>query len=157
MGAHRGPSETLDSIAAWAAALCAASCVERYAMRSCMRCWLNSSMARRAYSDLLKPARLASTAMLRAKSLGMRSEKVVNDSMARIVLLIVRLSSITSSNTLAQRGTANQSPDSARPRTIVCPHDKRCHRIMGSLRRVSKDDIRAPKRHFVPLLRFDTP
>ena len=79
-GAHTIPSEILDSIAAWAAALCAAICVERHATRSCMRCWLNSSMARRAYSDLLKPARLASTAMRRAKSLGMRSEKVANDS-----------------------------------------------------------------------------
>ena len=98
-GAHTIPSEILDSIAAWAAALCAASCVERYAMRSCMRCWLNSSMARRTYSDLLKPARLASTAMLRAKSLGMRSEKVVNDSMAKLVLQSVLLSSITYSNT----------------------------------------------------------
>jgi hypothetical protein len=74
-------------------------------MRSCMRCWLNSSMARRAYSDLLKPERLASSAMLRAKSLGMRSENVVNDSMAKIVLLTVLLSSITFSNTFVQRGT----------------------------------------------------
>jgi hypothetical protein len=56
-------------------------------------------MARRAYSDLLKPARLASTAMLRAKSFGMRSENVVNDSIAKIVLPPVCLSSVTNSNT----------------------------------------------------------
>jgi hypothetical protein len=37
-GAHTIPSEVVDSISAWAAALWAASCVERYAMRSCMRC-----------------------------------------------------------------------------------------------------------------------
>jgi hypothetical protein len=57
---------------------------------------------------------LASSAMLRAKSLGMRSENVVNDSMAKTVLLIVLLSSITFSNTLVQRGTTTQTAEQQR-------------------------------------------
>jgi len=50
-------------------------------MRSCIKRSSNSSMARRAYSDLLMPKRFAVASMLAARPLGMRREKEVRSSM----------------------------------------------------------------------------
>jgi len=77
---HSRPSEVLPSIDRAAEALWAASWRERSAMRSCIKRSSNSSIARRAYSDLLIPKRLAVASMLVAKVLGIRREKEMRSS-----------------------------------------------------------------------------
>jgi hypothetical protein len=100
---HSRPSEVLFSMNPAAEALWPASRRESSAMRSCINRSSNSSIARRAYSDLLTPKRLAVASMLAAKALGIRREKEMRSSIgllrlapvSRIVIQIVGLSSST--------------------------------------------------------------
>src|SRR3569833_2507322 len=94
-------------------------------MRSCIKRSSNSSIARRAYSDLLTPKRLAVASMLTARFLGMRREKEMRSSigapMRYVVMQIVLHKMLQSSDTHRTTDCASRSPHPAKGVRVKSP------------------------------------